>query len=167
MLACMPTYWCHDALQRTSPSAGWPVTNAAIIRQLGGTRVIPRTVRTDLEFVAALREGLPVAAAEALVASGALTTEGLHRVIIPRRTLALRRQLGRALTAEESDRLARVARVLVLADEVLGEAEKTHRWLRKPNRGLGGQVPLELLSTEAGARVVEQALGRLAHGVVA
>ena len=62
---------------------------------------------------------------------------------------------------------ARVARVQTAADEAFGNPEKAYRWLRKPNRGLGGQVPLELLSTEAGARVVEQALERIVHGISA
>lgn len=66
-----------------------------------------------------------------------------------------------------ADRLARVARLLATADETFGAAEKAHRWLRKPNRGLGGQVPLELLATDTGARLVEQALGRIDHGIFA
>ena len=143
------------------------MTNAAIIEQLGGKRVIPQSIRTDLELVAALQDGLPAGAAEALVASGALTADELYRVIIPRRTLALRKQRDQPLTADESDRLARVARVLVMAEDVFGARDKVHRWFRKPNRGLGGAIPLDLVATEAGARVVEQALGRLAHGVVA
>lgn len=144
------------------------MTNAAIVvRQLGGPRVVQHVVRTDLDWVQALRAGLPFAAAEALVESGALTADELHHVVIPRRTLALRKQRAERLTPEESDRLARVARILVAAEDTLGTPEKVYRWMRKPNRGLGGQVPLDLLSTEAGARLVEQALGRIAHGIVA
>ncbi len=143
------------------------MTNAAILRQLGGTEVISRSISTDLELVAAVQDGLPPAAADAVVLSGALTADELYTIIIPRRTLALRKQLGQPLTPDESDRLARVARVLAAAEDVLGDVAKVHRWLRKPNRGVAGQVPLDLLATEAGARVVEQALGRLAHGVLA
>ncbi|MEP6689683.1 MAG: antitoxin Xre/MbcA/ParS toxin-binding domain-containing protein [Gemmatimonadaceae bacterium] len=143
------------------------MTNAAIVRRLGGARVVRRAIRTDLDWVEALRAGLPPEAADALVDGEVLSAEELYRVVIPRRTLAFRKQRGQLLTPEESDRLGRVARALVAAEEMLGDAGKVHRWLRKPNRGLGGEVPLELLRTEAGARLVEQALGRIEHGIVA
>jgi len=143
------------------------MTNAAVAERLGGERVLHQLIRTDLDLVAALREGLPPEAADALLAGGAVDPEELYRLVIPRRTLALRRQKKQPLTPEESDRLARVARVIAAAEETFGVPDKAHRWLRKHNRGLAGQVPLELLSTEAGARVVEQALGRIAHGVFA
>lgn len=143
------------------------MTNAAIAERLGGRDVLRHEIRTDLELVEALLEGFPSASADSLVQGGGITLEELYRLVIPRRTLALRKQKGQPLSPEESDRLARVARVLGLADETFGNPEKAHRWLRKPNRGLAGQVPLDLLATEAGARVVEQAMERLAHGIFA
>jgi uncharacterized protein (DUF2384 family) len=41
------------------------------------------------------------------------------------------------------------------------------RWLRKPKRSLDGRAPLEQLATEAGARLVEEALFRIDHGLAA
>lgn len=143
------------------------MTNAAIAERLGGRDVLRHDIRTDLELVEALQEGFPSASVDSLVQGGGITVDELYRLVIPRRTLALRRQKGQLLSPEESDRLARVARVLGLADETFGDPAKAKRWLRKPNRGLAGQVPLELVATEAGARVVEQAMGRLAHGIFA
>ena len=64
-----------------------------------------------------------------------------------------------------TDRLTRVARVMARAEEALGDAEKARRWLRKPNRALQGRVPLDPARSEAGARIVEQALGRIEHGL--
>ncbi len=143
------------------------MTNAAIAARLGGKRVLHSDIRTDLDLVEALRTGLPPEAADALLDGGAVSADELYRLVIPRRTLALRKQRSQPLTSEESDRLARVARVVTDAEETFGSAEKAHRWLRKTNRGLAGQVPLELVATDAGGRLVEQALGRIAHGVVA
>ncbi len=143
------------------------MTATAIAERLGGTRVLEHEIRSELQLVEALRQGLPSAAADALVAPEGITRDELHRLVIPRRTLAKRRQMGGTLTAQESDRLARVARILGRAEEAFQNAEKAHRWLRKPNRALEGQVPLELLVTEAGARLVEQALLRITHGIFA
>jgi putative toxin-antitoxin system antitoxin component (TIGR02293 family) len=143
------------------------MTSVAVAERLGGSQVITQPIRTDLDWVEALQAGLPTGSADALVAGGMLTQDELFRLVIPRRTLAKRRASGGTLTPEESDRLARVARVLGAADDVFTQPEKSHRWLRKANRGLGGHVPLELLSTEAGSRLVEQALGRIEHGIMA
>jgi putative toxin-antitoxin system antitoxin component (TIGR02293 family) len=143
------------------------MSSAAIAERLGGSGVISQPIRTDLDWVEALQAGLPTGSADALVAGGSLSQDELFRLVIPRRTLAKRRQTGGTLTPEESDRLARVARVLASAEDVFGAAEKAHRWLRKANRGLGGHLPIHLLSTEAGSRLVEQALGRIEHGIMA
>jgi len=83
---------------------------------------------------------------------------------IPSWTLARRKKEGR-LTAEESERVYRLAHVIAKALEVFGNREKVGRWLRKPNRALGNLVPLSRLDTEAGTREIEAVLSRIEHGV--
>ena len=143
------------------------MTTGAIAARLGGAPVLHHEIQTDFDLLAALAEGLPAGAIDFLLGDGGLTPDEVHLLIIPRRTLALRRQRGQPLTADESDRLARVARVLAFAEETFANRDKASRWLRKANRGLGGKIPLQLLSSETGGRLVEQALGRIAHGVFA
>jgi putative toxin-antitoxin system antitoxin component (TIGR02293 family) len=91
----------------------------------------------------------------------------LFDLIVPRRTLARRRQEGGKLSAEESDRAVRVARLTAMAERVFGEDEKAHRWLRKPSRTLAGAVPLALMKSERGAHLVEEALHRIDYGMLA
>jgi putative toxin-antitoxin system antitoxin component (TIGR02293 family) len=67
------------------------------------------------------------------------------------------------LTAEESERLARLARLMALAESVFGSEEKARGWLQRENRALG-QVPLALLDTDLGTETVIDELGRIAHG---
>jgi putative toxin-antitoxin system antitoxin component (TIGR02293 family) len=76
-----------------------------------------------------------------------------------------RRKEERRLSASESDRLYRLARIAARAEEVLGASEEARRWLVAPNRALGSVAPLSLLDTDEGARQVEAILGRLEHGV--
>lgn len=40
-------------------------------------------------------------------------------------------------------------------------------WLQRPNRALGGAVPLAFIDTEIGERKVEQVLMQLTHGIYA
>lgn len=51
------------------------------------------------------------------------------------------------------------------ADEVLGEAEKVARWLRKPNRALEGETPLSRLATREGIQQVEVLLENISQGL--
>src|SRR5438552_9389396 len=113
-----------------------------------------REEASEYEIYDAVRAGLPKSALAQLVAVGHLSREEANR-IVPPRTLARR---GERLTPEESDRVSRIARIIARARETLGDDEKTHRWLRKPNRALKGAVPLELAQTDAGARLVEAVL---------
>lgn len=79
------------------------------------------------------------------------------------RTGQRRRQQG-VLSAEESDRLYRLARIIERAFEVLGSEEAARHWLRRPQAILTGAAPLALLGSEAGAQAVEQQLGRIDYG---
>ena len=57
------------------------------------------------------------------------------------------------------------ASILAKATEVLGSREAAERWLEQPAIGLGRKRPIDLLSTTAGAEMVEKFLGRLEYGV--
>jgi putative toxin-antitoxin system antitoxin component (TIGR02293 family) len=123
-------------------------------------------VRSEHDLARLVEARLPVQAATALLAHGLRDAE-LYALVLPRRTLAHRRARGEPLTAEESDRLVRVARLTALAETVFGEPARAWRWLRQPQRGLDGRAPLDQLASEAGARLVEESLVRIDHGLAA
>ncbi len=84
---------------------------------------------------------------------------------IPERTLARRKRTGR-FSPEESDRLARVARIFARAVELFeGDASKAREWLTSPAHALGGEAPLNFASTDLGAIEVENVIGRLEYGI--
>ena len=114
----------------------------------------------------ATRRGLPVSALDALIEAGRLTLAEIDRIVLPRKTLAHTRALG-VLTADQSDRLMRVTRVVAAAEETFGSPEKAHRWLRRPTTALDGDAPLDWLDTSEGARQVERLLERIDHGLAA
>jgi len=138
---------------------------SGVAQKLGGQKVLKQRVRSDLDLARAIHGGLPTRAVDAVLRSGLLEPAELYRLVIPRRTLAHRKEKRQRLTPEQSDRLARVVRVAARAEEALGDTEKGARWLRKPNRSLGGSRPLDLLESDIGARMVERVLTRIEHGV--
>ncbi|HET8643862.1 MAG TPA: antitoxin Xre-like helix-turn-helix domain-containing protein, partial [Vicinamibacteria bacterium] len=90
------------------------MTVKQIARALGGKTALRREVRTAEELHERILEGLPYKAFEAVTANYALDPSTLSAVIrVPSRTLARRKQSQR-FQAEESDRLARVARTAAL-----------------------------------------------------
>jgi putative toxin-antitoxin system antitoxin component (TIGR02293 family) len=114
-------------------------------------------------------------ATTARVKPSALTDLGRHgyseeeifALVVPKRTLARRKAADEPLTVEETDKALRLARIALQAERVFGEPEKAHRWLRKAKRELKGETPLAYLASEAGARVVEEMLFRIEHGIFA
>jgi len=91
--------------------------------------------------------------------------EELHDTVAPDRTLARRLAKQERLTTAETDRAIRLARIVTEAERVFGDSEKAGLWLRRDNGALGGQAPLSLLKTEAGARAVDEILIRIDHGM--
>jgi putative toxin-antitoxin system antitoxin component (TIGR02293 family) len=140
-------------------------TALMIAESLGGWGVLRERLADYAAVIDRTRTGLPYASLEALAKRYAIAPARVARVLgLPARTLA-RRKKERRLSAAESDRLLRVARVAAEAESVLGAADRAGQWLQKPNRALRGAAPLDLLDTDLGAEEVAAVLGRIEHGV--
>src|SRR5882724_4573804 len=109
----------------------------AVLRELGGKRVLGRALASDRDMREAIREGFPHAVLEELMRASELTLKELADALdLSPRSLQRRRRTG-MLAPHESDRLYRLARIVALADEFLGDHERAIRWLKRPNRALG------------------------------
>ena len=138
----------------------------AVVHELGGEPILGRSLRTEMDLQEAIREGFPQTVVGGVMQAAGLTLKELAASLdLSPRSLQRRRREGR-LARHESDRLYRLARLLALAKHYLGDGETAARWLRRPNRALGGSTPLQLMDTELGARAVENVLGRIAYGGV-
>jgi putative toxin-antitoxin system antitoxin component (TIGR02293 family) len=137
----------------------------SILKRLQAILGVQR-LRTDQDLLKLVEARLPSRVIDALRQSG-LTDEETYALIVPRRTLTHRRARREALSRDESDRVVRVARVIALCEEVFGDTERGWRWLRDAKRQFQGRAPLDLLATEAGARLVEELLYRIDEGMAA
>lgn len=147
------------------------VADAAIPQQPGLLKRVQdmlgvHRLRTDQDLVRLVEERLSTAAIDGLRRSG-LTDDEIYALIVPRRTLTHRRARREALSREESDRAVRLARIAALGARVFGDSERAWRWLRAAKRQFHGRNPLQLMATEAGARVVEELLYRIDEGMAA
>jgi len=112
-----------------------------------------------------VRMGLPVT----IVATVADTLQvGVPQVLqwlsISPRTWVRRKQQG-VLDVLESDRVARLHRLIRRATTVLGGQQEGRTWLTTPQRALQHRTPFDVAATEVGAEIVFQLLGRIEHGV--
>jgi putative toxin-antitoxin system antitoxin component (TIGR02293 family) len=120
---------------------------------------------TPTELIRLIHTGLPVGELSALQNTIGVTSQQLVQMIgISRATLHRRMASGR-LGSAESERVVRFARLMGTAVKVLESEENARKWLRSPQFGLGGAVPLDYAATEMGAREVEDLLGRIEYGV--
>jgi putative toxin-antitoxin system antitoxin component (TIGR02293 family) len=116
----------------------------------------------------AVRDGLRMDIALELDRKGDVNMDAVTRHnIIPRKTWESALKSGAdTLTPVNSERLLRVARLTAIARETFGR-ERADIWMERATTALGGQPPMALLATEAGAGAVELLLTRIDHGFAA
>jgi putative toxin-antitoxin system antitoxin component (TIGR02293 family) len=112
-----------------------------------------------------ISKGLPFSELEHLRSEIDEPFESLARHLSISRSTLQRRKAERRLSPKESDRLLRLWRLFRQATALFGNPVKARAWLKYPQYGLGGAVPLEYARTEIGAREVENLLGRIKFSV--
>lgn len=137
-----------------------------VARKLGGPSVLGMPVRSQADLALAVRNRLPLTALKGLSQAGFLEQE-IEKFVIPQRTRRHRADKQQPLTVEESDRAVRLLRIQTLAEQTFGDKGKANLWLRRPLNELGSETPLGVAQTEAGARVIESILGKIAWGAAA
>lgn len=121
---------------------------------------------SPLTVISAIKVGLPFSRFESLQEVMGLPANQLAAAIkLPASTLARQKKSGQ-LTSDQSERLVRLARVMEMAFDLFeGDKEAARRWFKAPREALGGNTPLEMVSTEIGAREVENLIDRLQDGI--
>ena len=116
-----------------------------------------------------IRKGIPYQAIEVI-------SNKLNRPIkfmlgmmgIPQTTYNKKKKDQDLLDARDSELIALITELLSYGLEVFNEEEeKFQRWLNKPNRSLGGNIPISLLDTSTGISEVRYSLNRIEHGNLA
>lgn len=120
---------------------------------------------SDMEMVNLVHNRLPLSVIDRLLAEGVTKQE--IDLVAPPRTLAHRRAKAEKLTIEESDRAVRLARVVAQTESVFGSKDKAMAWLRQPMKRFEGHTPIEMLVSDVGSRLVEEALVQIDEGFFA
>lgn len=114
-----------------------------------------------------IRRGLPPAYLDKFTELG-LDRQRVARLVGADSTLRRRRKADTRLTSAESDRLARLIRIVQRAIEVFGSREKAVAWLTRTSRhSSSGQAPIDMLDTDPGSQWVGERLDQIAYGIAA
>ncbi|WP_413726258.1 antitoxin Xre/MbcA/ParS toxin-binding domain-containing protein [Sodalis sp. RH16] len=119
------------------------------------------------ELTNVLKIGLPVDVLDSIHKWSDMSKADILRIAgINERNVARRKSTGTAFSPDESERIARLVRVMDASVHLFGgNKPDAYTWLRSPVKGLGNVTPVSLLSTESGALEVLDLIGRLEHGV--
>jgi putative toxin-antitoxin system antitoxin component (TIGR02293 family) len=135
-----------------------------IVHSLGGEAILGHHLFSGNDLVDLVHKGLPSASASFVLKKGVLSKAEFYKLIASDRTFARRLQ-EKKLSSNESDKLTRFIRVRAFAIDVFGDEKEADLWLREKNLLLNNNRPLDLLDTDSGSQLVENVLGRIAHGI--
>jgi putative toxin-antitoxin system antitoxin component (TIGR02293 family) len=71
---------------------------------------------------------------------------------------------GKRLDEAASDRVVRIVSSVAEAAEIFGDAQKAIAWFKTPSLALDGQQPIELMTSDPGAKIVRDELNRIRYG---
>ncbi len=139
-----------------------------VVELLGGSSIFGRhkNKSASLSLADAITEGFPqkslwkIKDVTGLTDRQMATTLGISQKSISRYRASHRGLLDPVI----SDRLYRIASAYAHAREVFEDDVAAKEWMQAPQIGLGMRIPLNLLTTEIGAKEVERLLGRIDYG---
>jgi putative toxin-antitoxin system antitoxin component (TIGR02293 family) len=141
----------------------YPLEVSKVMAALGGARTVGSTPRTVVELAAAVARGFPGAVVSKLAANAAPDQVEARRRVAALVTSAASLKRRHRLSPAASERAERLARIVALAHQALGDADEAREWLNAPHTLLGSARPIEVAATDLGARQVERILHNIEY----
>ncbi len=135
-----------------------------IAEVMGGQAILRRRIRSLSDLDRSVSSGLPKGTLRHVVDRVYSARSDARRalyLVVPEATFKRRTRLS----AEESGKTERLARVIALAEHVWDHREDAREWLTKAHPELGGKAPMAAALTELGARQAEEILDKLFFGL--
>lgn len=123
------------------------------------------SLKDPIKEIGLIRDGLTTHDVESFIDDEKLIIKDiLERLQIPSSTYFLKKKNKQPLDSYTTEKFIRLISVLKMAADILGKSE-AKKWIYRAIPSLGNEVPLDLLDTEAGHRLVEQALLQIKYGM--
>jgi putative toxin-antitoxin system antitoxin component (TIGR02293 family) len=141
----------------------YPLEVGKVMAALGGARTVGSAPNTLVELAATVARGLPGEVVSALAANAAPDDVAARRRVAALVTSAASLKRRDRLSPVASERAERLARIVALARQALGDADEARLWLNAPHPLLGSARPIEVAATDLGARQVERVLHNIEY----
>jgi putative toxin-antitoxin system antitoxin component (TIGR02293 family) len=139
-------------------------------RRVAGSLGVPK-IRAGRDSAVAIHEvvssGLPGRALlKAMRTAGIPASDLLPVFGISERTLQrVKDRPDVLLNSDRSGRVWRFTEILTKTEDVLGSKERAVEWLQQPAMALESRRPIDLLTTQVGAQLVDDVIQRMRYGV--
>lgn len=117
-----------------------------------------------LDVIRRLRIGLPRVAVSRVLETTCVSREQLSNILHISTRQLNRYAPDERLSAEQSNFLYEFGRLYVRGEDIFGDRPTFERWVQRPQVALGNQVPLNLLDTTEGFRMVNELLSQVEYG---
>jgi len=139
--------------------AAAPKRKQSAVSHIGTGQIL--AAKSSFQLIQAIEKGLNFSQLEKLQRALGVSLDQVATILGMARATLHRRKMSGRLDPQESDRVMRFARLFDRAAVVLETAENARAWFFAPQRGLGGEKPVNFAQTEVGAREVEDLLERI------
>lgn len=124
-----------------------------------------QSLKDPIQEIELTRSGLKAGVIEMFLTKFDLpVNDVLEKLNITESTYYNKKRNRDAMDSYTTEKFIRLIGILVLAAEVLGQSE-VKAWLYSEIPSLGNEIPLRLLDTDTGHRLVENALLQVKYGV--
>ena len=112
-----------------------------------------------------VRNGIQATVIESFLTQQSLSIKDiLEKLSIPSSTYFAKKKNHKALDAYTTEKFIRLISVVIMASKIIGKSE-AKSWLYRKIPALGNEIPLHLLDTDVGHRLVTQTLLQIKFGV--
>ncbi|HEY8784799.1 MAG TPA: antitoxin Xre/MbcA/ParS toxin-binding domain-containing protein [Mucilaginibacter sp.] len=111
-----------------------------------------------------LREGFPYGAVDVVLEKTCVSRRDLSNILHISTRQLTRYQHDDRLSAEQSNFLYELSRVYVRGQDIFGDQPTFEKWLQRPQMALGMEIPLNLLDTSEGFRMVNDVMSQIEYG---
>jgi putative toxin-antitoxin system antitoxin component (TIGR02293 family) len=118
----------------------------------------------SLDVVAHIRQGLPYDTVNNILSKTCVSRTDISNILHISTRQMKRYHKDDLLSAEQSGFVYEFSRIYVRGLDIFGDQETFEKWLQRPQMALGMQVPLSLLDTSEGFRLVGDLLSQIEYG---
>lgn len=125
----------------------------------------PENQMTSFEKMHVIREGISKKDLEHLKVKADLDYTMLAKVLSVTRATLINKKKSEKFGTGLSERIIGLADLYSYGFEVFEDEDSFNRWMAKPNKALGGEVPFNIIDNQFGREEVKNLIGRIAYGV--